>query len=106
VDGSVKVANEPEFINEFRRRANDSFWKTLECIQTAIKSKIGLGKHFFIPFKVEIKDKSKAECELKYNYKKPGQEYEKEVQEIADREMRQMFSSEMHKEIEERLRLH
>lgn len=62
VDGTVKVTNEAEFINEFRRRANDSFWKTLECIQTAIKNKIGLGKHYFVPFKVEIKDKTSAEC--------------------------------------------
>jgi hypothetical protein len=51
-DGYVKVTNETEFINEFRRRANDGFWKTLESIQTCIKSKIGLGKHIFIPFKV------------------------------------------------------
>lgn len=79
VDGSVKVANEAEFINEFRRRANDSFWKTLECIQTAIKSKMGLGKHYFVPFKVELKDKTSVNCELKYNYKKFGKEYEKEV---------------------------
>lgn len=52
---TVKVANETEFINEFRRRANDAFWKSLECIQTCVKSKIGLGKHIFIAFKVQIK---------------------------------------------------
>ena len=31
-DGVVKVVHDTEFINEFRRRANDDFWKTLTCI--------------------------------------------------------------------------
>ena len=48
---SVKVVNESEFINEFRRRNNDPLWKSLECIQTCIKSRFGLGKHFFVDFK-------------------------------------------------------
>lgn len=65
---------------------------------------MGLGKHIFVPFKVEIKDKSSADLELKYKYQKFGREYEKEVQEIADKEMRHMHLSELHKEIEERLR--
>lgn len=56
VDGNVKVMNEGEFIKEFKRRNNDLFWRTLECIQTCIKSKVGLGRHFFIPFKVKIID--------------------------------------------------
>jgi hypothetical protein len=31
-DDAVKVVRDTEFINEFRRRANDDFWKTIECI--------------------------------------------------------------------------
>ncbi len=31
-DEAVKVVRDTEFINEFRRRANDSFWHTVNCI--------------------------------------------------------------------------
>jgi hypothetical protein len=31
-DDTVKVVRDTEFINEFRRRANDDFWKTIDCI--------------------------------------------------------------------------
>jgi len=29
---AVKVVKDTEFINEFRRRANDEFWRTVDCI--------------------------------------------------------------------------
>lgn len=32
IDGLVKISNESEFISEFRKRANDPFWRSLECI--------------------------------------------------------------------------
>jgi hypothetical protein len=31
-DETVKVVRDTEFINEFRRRANNDFWKQLNCI--------------------------------------------------------------------------
>jgi hypothetical protein len=40
-----------------------------------------------------------------YSYNKVGKEYESEVKEIADRELRTMPTSEFHREIEERLRI-
>lgn len=105
LDGSVKVTNETEFINEFRRRANDQFWKQLDSIQTCVKSKIGIGRHIFIPFKVQIHKNDTLDQDIVYSYQKFGKEYEKEVKEIADRELRHMPTSEYHREIEERLRV-
>lgn len=104
-DTSVMVANETEFINVFRLRANDKFWKNLECIQTCVKCKMGLGKHIFIPFKIQIKNTEALETEITYNFKKIGKEYEHAIQQIADREMRQLTVSEWSREIEERLRV-
>lgn len=46
----VRVLSDTEFINEFKRRANDNFWNTIDSIQTTIKSKIGLGKPYNFTF--------------------------------------------------------
>eukprot|EP00347_Sterkiella_histriomuscorum_P006724 403351677 len=46
----VRVLSDTEFLNEFKRRANDGFWNTIDMIQTTIKSKIGLGKPFNFTF--------------------------------------------------------
>ena len=46
----VRVLSDTEFINEFKRRANDQFWMQIDSIQTTIKSKIGLGKPFNFTF--------------------------------------------------------
>jgi hypothetical protein len=49
-DEKVKVVSEIEFINEFKRRANDPFWASVQYIQTTIKSRIGLGKPYIFTF--------------------------------------------------------
>jgi hypothetical protein len=49
-DETVKVVRDTEFINEFRRRANDDFWKQLNCIQTCVKAKTGIGHPIFLHF--------------------------------------------------------
>lgn len=55
-DDVVKVVRDTEFINEFRRRANDEFWKTLTCIQTAVKTKTGIGHPVFFTFYAPINE--------------------------------------------------
>jgi hypothetical protein len=53
----VKVLKDNEFINEFTIRPNDSYWKTIEVVQTCTKSKTGSGTpifvHFFAPMDEE-----------------------------------------------------
>lgn len=44
-------------MNEFRRRANDDFWKTVDCIQTSVKSKTGIGHPVFLQFYAPINEK-------------------------------------------------
>ena len=47
---AVKVVRDTEFINEFKRRANDPYWDTLDCIQTSVKARTGLGKPLFVHY--------------------------------------------------------
>ncbi|CDW75762.1 UNKNOWN [Stylonychia lemnae] len=103
-DGCVKVENESEFISEFRRRANDPFWKSLECIQTCVKSKVGLGKHIFIPFKVEVKNKEHINQEIEYQFDLIGKREEQKV--IDDAQFHGIIQTnfEIQKEVEEILR--
>lgn len=73
---SVQVANESEFIAEFRRRANDKFWQSLECIQTCVKSRIGLGKHYFKNFKYQVRLPELVDEDCKFDYRQIGKELE------------------------------
>ena len=63
----MRVIKESEFIKETDIRKND-YWKTIELIQTSIKSATGCGKpisiHFFAPM-----DEKNPMAEIKYNYK-------------------------------------
>lgn len=52
----ARVVQDTEFINEFRRRANDEFWKTVDCIQTSVKSKTGIGHPIFVSFYAPINE--------------------------------------------------
>lgn len=56
-DKQVKVLKDSEFIDEFAKRPNGQYWKTIEVIQTATKSKTGCGTpifvHFFAPLNEE-----------------------------------------------------
>jgi hypothetical protein len=55
-DDLVKVVRETEFINEFRRRANDDYWKLVNCIQTCVKAKTGVGSPVFLHFVAPINE--------------------------------------------------
>lgn len=60
-DEVVKVVRDTEFINEFRRRANDNFWNQVTCIQTAVKAKTGIGHPVFISFYAPINEESPSD---------------------------------------------
>ena len=52
----VRIVKDTEFINEFKRRANDSEWATFNCIQTCINAKtigIPIYIHFIAPINEE-----------------------------------------------------
>lgn len=50
-DGTIKILNDTELFDEFKRRGIDPYWSTLNSIQTAVKSKIGNGKPINFTFK-------------------------------------------------------
>ena len=49
-DGAVKVVKGNEFLTEFQRRQNDTWWGTIESIQSCIPAQIGVGKVIAIEF--------------------------------------------------------
>lgn len=67
IQASVKVVRDTEFINEFRRRANDDFWKTIDCIQTTVKAKTGIGHPIFYPFFAPLNDEDPSK-EIDYSH--------------------------------------
>ena len=64
---AVKVVKDTEFINEFRRRANDEFWRTVDCIQTSIKAKTGIGVPVFVNFFAPINEQDTLK-EIDYSH--------------------------------------
>ena len=50
----VKVVNEAQFINMMEEKATSRQWRALECIQTCVKSRRGLGKHIPVNFEMQI----------------------------------------------------
>ena len=74
VDEAVKVVRDTEFINEFRRRANDAFWEHVDCIQTCIKAKTGIGVPIFVHFLAPINENEPTKP-IVYNFlDEPGNE--------------------------------
>lgn len=64
---AVKVVRDSEFINEFRRRANDEFWRTVDCIQTSVKAKTGIGHPVFVSFFAPINE-NEPQKEIDYSH--------------------------------------
>jgi hypothetical protein len=73
-------------------------WRAIECIQTCIKTTLGLGKHLPISFSMQLDlDQQKSlltqlsqlnvKTSLEYNYKEIGAEYEAIVDEEAKKMM-------------------
>ena len=65
----MKVVRDTEFMNEFRRRANDSFWENIDCIQTCVKAKTGIGVPIFVHFMAPIKENEVPNKPIEYNFK-------------------------------------
>ena len=51
------------------KRTNDEYWKTINFIQTWIKSKIGIGNHIVIDFYARINQK-KHSRHIQYNFRR------------------------------------
>jgi hypothetical protein len=74
-DESVQVVSDAGFMNTFLKRANDDFWKTIGCIQTNIKSRLGCGTPVIIKFFAPV-NPDDPEDEIIYDYKAFGQDEE------------------------------
>jgi hypothetical protein len=76
----VRPLNELEFITLTTKRANDSFWQRIACIQACGKNARGLGKHFIVTYKAErvfsMDDLFQEQC-LKVDYKLHDHRYDK-----------------------------
>ena len=64
----VKVVGETEFMEECRRRANAEYWKQVQCIQTTVKARIGLGEPIDVHFEAPI-DPESPDSTMVYDYK-------------------------------------
>ena len=51
------MVKELEFINEFKRRANDSEWQTIQCIHTCVKARF-IGAPIYIQFLAPVNQQS------------------------------------------------
>ena len=69
----VKVVGETEFMEECRRRANAEYWKQVQCIQTTVKARIGLGEPIDVYFEAPI-DAENPNNTMVYDYKQCGDE--------------------------------
>ena len=50
----VRVLNENQFLKLMAERATSRQWRSVECIQTCVGSKKGLGKHVPIRFTMQL----------------------------------------------------
>jgi hypothetical protein len=69
---------------EITRKQNDPFWQSLECIQTCIKAKRGVGTHYFVSYSYKMPSDIIAkggdiDIDLKYDYRSIGIEYEADI---------------------------
>ena len=60
-------------MNAFLRRANDEYWKTVSCIQTNVRSKLGCGSPIIIKYYAPI-DYNEPDAEINYDYKAFGKD--------------------------------
>ena len=66
---NIRPFNEVEFLKIMAKRTNDEYWKTINFIQTWIKSKIGIGNHIVIDFYARINQK-KHSRHIQYNFRR------------------------------------
>ena len=82
------MVNESSFINIFLTRPNDMFWKTVLCILTNVKAKIGCGKPIIVKFYAPLNGEDpSAEIDFEYrgipDQKGPEQSLESFEQQYA-----------------------
>lgn len=57
LDNKAQVFSDSNFLNIFYKRPNSPYWKTLDYVQTNIKSRVGIGRPIFIKFYADLKSK-------------------------------------------------
>ena len=72
---NAQVVNENQFLKIFLLRNNDPFWKTIDYVQTNVKSQVGIGTPIVIKFYADLEPKNK-DNRLSYNHSKFGKESE------------------------------
>ena len=75
VDGTATIVNDTGFMSTFLKRANDDYWLSVSYIQTNVKSKLGCGTPFLIPFYAPL-DVVHPEREIVYDFKGMGSDEE------------------------------
>lgn len=63
----AQVINETQFIKMFLLRNNDPFWRTVDYIQTNVKSQVGLGTPIVIKFYADLAQDPENPGKLKYD---------------------------------------
>lgn len=69
--GTVQVLGDNGFMYLFQKRFSDEMWKSMMCIQTNVKSQIGLGYPIHIDFYAPV-DINDPEKQIFYNYRDVG----------------------------------
>lgn len=99
--GFDRILTETEFTQFFNSyKPNSKEWQSIECIQTCVKAKLGLGKHIPIHFRAEldineetqlVNELDKTETAtilkqnppiLKYDYQAIGAEYSQQLKDM------------------------
>ena len=78
-NGTTRVVGDVELAETFKKRGNDDFWREIYCIQSIVKSKIGIGQHIFVDFVAPINEDSPY-IEIPYNFRQYGNDSELEIE--------------------------
>ena len=70
---TCQVLNQNQFLTMFNRRKGDDFWKTIEVVQSLLKTTKGFGSHYVVDFSAKV-DKDNPTSELHYDYASMGED--------------------------------
>lgn len=91
-DEQVNVVNEAQFQATFQKRANNDYWKTVNCIQTNVKSKLGIGKPIIIEFSAPLLQEDPGK-EINFNFR----QFEKDDAKLIKQDKHQYCLKSIHK---------
>ena len=71
--GVVQVLSDSGFMYLFQKRLSDDIWKSIMCVQTNIKSQIGIGYPIHIDFYAPL-DITDPEKPIEYDFRSIGED--------------------------------